>query len=171
MNTEIFKLLTNAHRNFAGRTKVSILCYDNERKESHDLFEQHAMELAVKRAKWQLHVFATSTPGSRLAYRLSSSPLYVPRAPLFTPVRATRSALFIRFHFITQIIFDKSKESRIPLLCSLLHFPLRPKHHPHHPVLKHPQPRLPLQSENSFTLAPNDRQNRNSAGFSLYVLT
>jgi hypothetical protein len=32
INTEIFKLLTNAHRDFAGRTKVNILLYDNEKK-------------------------------------------------------------------------------------------------------------------------------------------
>ena len=95
-------------------------------------FKQYVVELAVDRGTLQLHVFATSAAekGSRLANRLFSSP----------SVRASLFLILILSYFITPIIFDKNQESRVPPICSLHHSPRRPKHHPHHPILKHPQP-------------------------------
>ena len=63
--------------------------------------------------------------------------------PLLSPICATCPAQVILLDLITQIIFGEYRSLSSPL-CSFLHspVPLRPKYSPHHPILKHPQPKF-----------------------------
>ena len=91
-----------------------------------------------------------------------------------SPIHATRSAHFIPFDFIIQIIFAEECRSLGSLLCTLLHFPLTSSllgpNIPHRPILEKLQATfLPLYDRPTFTPMKSNKQNYNSVYLNLYI--
>ena len=105
--------------------------------------------------KIHFNIILLSTPRSPSG--LPTKTLY---APLLSPIHATCCAHHL-LDLFTKIIYYEEHRSQISSLCSILHsqyqIPVRPKYHPQHTILVHPQPRFFLQC-NRPSLIPTQKQ-------------
>ena len=108
-----------------------------------------------------LNIILPSTPG----YPKYSLFLRFPHQnPVYTsPLPHTRymplPSHLILLQLIIRTVLGGQYRPLISSLYSFLHYPLRSKYSPQHPILKHPQPTfLPQCERPSFTPMQNDRQ-------------